>query len=69
MFHNCLLNKYPFYAIPKLPAKRMKNILLNTSERERKLNFYINYLNKHEELRKTEEFTQFVGEFTFVSFS
>ena len=65
--NNILLNKYPFYAIPKLPEKKMRNLLLNTTERENKLNFYLNYLYRHEELRKTDEFTQFIDEFNFVS--
>jgi len=66
MMDTCLINKYPYYAIPKLPEKKLKNILLNTSDREKKLGFYLNYLYNHEELNKTEEFQQFVGEFTFV---
>ncbi len=67
MFNICLMKKYPFYAIPKLPEKKVKNLLLNTADREKKLNFYLNYLYNHPELKNTDEFLEFVGEFSFVS--
>ena len=66
-FNQCLVNKYPYYAIPKLPKKEVINFLLNTAERERKLNFYINYLCKHYDLKDTPEFSHFIREFNFVS--
>lgn len=64
-FHNYIITKYPYYAIPSLPDKKVH---YDTSEREKKLNLYINYLNKHEELKESNELELFLGEFTFVSY-
>ena len=67
IFNTCLLNKYPFYSLPKLPEKKTR-MMLNISDRENKLNFYLNFLYNHSEIKETEEFNRFINEFNFVSF-
>jgi len=69
-FHESLIRKYPYLVIVKLPEKKINALNLNQAEkveRESRLNFYLNYLNNHDYLSRTNELKKFITEYSFVS--
>jgi hypothetical protein len=69
-FNSKLRNKYPYLIIPKLTPKNPMAKILTPEEdfyvnRERQLNFYLNFIFKNEFLSKTKEFIKFTNDSEF----
>jgi hypothetical protein len=67
LLHERLKKKYPYIIIPKLPPQKdFSKIIISDKifdeERLNQLNFYLNFINSHENLRKTKEFYKFTEE-------
>jgi hypothetical protein len=67
LLHEKLKKKYPYIIIPKLPPqKNISKIIMSDNvfdeDRLQQLNFYINFINSHENLKKTKEFYKFIEE-------
>ncbi len=69
--HKKLKEKYPYVIIPSLPQKNYATKIINLGEdfyenRLQELNFYINYIYKHEILKNSNEFMKFLNDTQFV---
>ena len=62
LFNNCLKNKYPYLALPRLNEN--KEVSLN--KREQNLNSYLNLLYTNSQIKQTPEFNHFINEFNYV---
>lgn len=70
-FHKKLKEKYPYVIIPSLPEKNYATKIIHLSEdfyenRLQELNFYINYIYKHDILKNSNEFLKFLNDTQFV---
>lgn len=71
--HKKLKEKYSYVIIPSLPQKNYATKIINLGEdfyenRLQELNFYMNYIYKHEILKNSNEFVKFLNDTQFVYF-
>jgi hypothetical protein len=67
IFYHKLKRKYPYHLIPKLIGKNAltKIITIDTefyNKRRRQLNYFLNYLFKHNKIKEYREFTKFIND-------